>query len=455
MREILERWPLFRKHQDIPAGSFAWPEFVELHCDVCRKDQFWDDGEASDATALADNGTTLGDRLTISASSEVASGLTGGIEVIYEMGIFNASLVGSTDQDAWSNSNNYTSTVSLLSSNVFLGGAWGKVTFGTQSMPTDNIAVLEDPSLTLWSSISPIFHGNGFRIKNSGSGDLLTGIGQGGTTWGNFLNCFTAQGLRGPGVGIGIDCNGIYRTGVRYDLPSFAGVNIAIGYANDDVYDIAAKWKGDLGSMKASLAIGYSINQGPELPVGLVQNPVNAAGGVFTGPGADVFNLTTGTNSGLGPDASGIDEAETFQLQAGLMHPATGLFGAISYQHEEADFSVPMLANASDDTDAFYFKGGIKKQWFSVGDTSIHGVYGQYNDQYDAAQAANGVNGSEVERISFGVTQYFGAGFQIYGTWEQLDLDVDCAAGFTATCNTAFDGSDELDMFNLGTVYFF
>jgi len=423
--------------------------------------QFWDDGEASDATALADNGTTLGDRLTISASSEVATGLTGGIEVIYEMGIFNASLVGSTDQDAWSNSNNYTSTVSLLSSNVFLSGGWGKVTFGTQSMPTDNIAVLEDPSLTLWSSISPIFHGNGFRIKNGSAGDLLTGSkafgSQGGTTWGNFLNCFTAQGLRGPGVGIGIDCNGIYRTGVRYDLPAFAGVTVAIGYANDDVYDIAAKWKGDLGSMKASIALGYAVNNG--------QDPITAAAAATAGATA----FAAGTLDSF--DVIYFDESENFQLQAGLMHPATGLFGSIAYQHEETDIEAGIQADCdldfgglrpggeacalTDDTDAWWIKVGIKKQWFSLGDTSIDFQYGQYNDQYGAVQAAYGATGSEVERIGVAVNQYLGSSMIIYGSWENLDLDVDCLAGSDCALADVYGNSEDLDTFTIGAVYFF
>ena len=79
--------------------------------------------------------------------------------------------------------------------------------------------------------------------------------------WGDFLNCFTESGLRGAG-GIGIDCNGVYRSGIRYDLPALGPVSIAVGAANDDIYDIAAKYKGQMGRLNAQLAVGYAINQG-------------------------------------------------------------------------------------------------------------------------------------------------------------------------------------------------
>ena len=75
----------------IPISQAAMAE-VSISGWINHGIQFWDDGQASDATALHDNGNTLGDRLTFTASSEVATGLTGGIELITEFGIGNASL---------------------------------------------------------------------------------------------------------------------------------------------------------------------------------------------------------------------------------------------------------------------------------------------------------------------------------------------------------------------------
>ncbi|MEK0326312.1 MAG: porin [Nitrosopumilus sp.] len=374
---------------------------------------FYDDGVSSDAVQITDGGNTLGTRMIFAASTEAATGLTVGMEIALEPQssgtILGWGTLGVADDDQFD-------SLGVLNNNVWVSGAWGKVTFGSQSMPTDNIAVLEDPSLTLWSGISPVFRGNGVAIQDNGT--------MGGAIWGNFLNCFTDPVLRGV-VGIGIDCNGATRSGVRYDLPAFGPVTIAIGYANDDVYDIAAKWKGSLGRMKASVALGYAINQG-----------VN----------------------GLH-----YKEAENFQIQAGLMDPETGLFGSIAYQNEDADLTpaATLIGNVTDDSDAWWLKIGIKKQWFGVGDTSLSFDYGQYEDQYGTNEAALGVSGSEIERIGVALDQYFGSSLIIYGKWEQLDLDVDCTAASilaaaAGTCGGgAYGGADELDTFTLRAVYFF
>ncbi len=377
--------------------------------------QFYDDGQGADAVQVSDNGTTLGSRITLSGSADLpgTNGWTAGFEVILEPLSPDTPLIFS-NQDASAGSgapfgDTNGQAIGVLGNSINVGGAWGKVTVGLQSMPTDNIAVLADPSLTLWSSISPVFRGNGFTIRGLGAGAT-------NTVWGGFLGCFTAPGLQGVG-GIGIDCNGIYRNGVRYDLPAFGPVSVAVGYANDDVYDIAAKYSGTLGRINTILHLGYAINQG-----------IN---GNF------------------------YKEAENLQVQLGLMDPQTGIFGTLAYQDEEADGST--VVGAEDSTDAWWLKVGIKKQWFAPGDTSLAFQYGSYNDQWAngataAGSVALGITGSEVERIGFEVNQYFGSKLILYGVWENLDLDVDCSS---AACNTAYTGAEELDTFTIGLTYFF
>ncbi len=188
--------------------------------------------------------------------------------------------------------------------------------------------------------------------------------------------------------------------------------------------------------MKASVALGYAINQGPVDEVGLSDFTVNPTG-------AKLYN-----------------EAENFQVQAGLMDPETGLFGSIAFQTEDADLAPAAALIMDDDTDAWWLKVGIKKQWFDVGDTSLSFDYGQYSDEYGFNEAGFGVNGSEVERIGVALDQYFGSSLIIYGKWEQLDLDVDCTAASTlaavaGTCGGGgYAGAADLDTFTLGAVYF-
>lgn len=381
---------------------------------------FYDDGVGSDVVQLSDNGTTLGSRITLSGSTDLPnSGLTAGFEVILEPSD-TANLLGGGSSGFNDNQNAH--DIGVLGNSVNVAGSFGKITVGLQSMPTDNIAVLEDPSLTLWASISPVFRGNG---------QTITGLGAGATnsTWGSFLTCNFS------GLGIGIDCNGVYRSGVRYDLPAFGPVTVAVGYANDDIYDIAAKYKGALGGINTSLALGYAINQG------------GAGGGVVTGT-----------------------EAEVFQLQAGAMDPGTGIFGSFAYNVESGNSNV---ATASDDGDAWWLKVGIKKAFNSLGDTSFAFQYGQYSDQFGtgataagtagsvsaagvataatAAVANPGITGSEVERIGFEVNQYFGSRLILYGVYENLSLDVD---GNAAT-QAIYNGANDLDTFTAGLTFFF
>lgn len=366
---------------------------------------YYDDGTNSDIVQASGNGTTLGSRITFSGSTDLPAGLNAGFEVILEPQDGFAGEPIFASQTTIKNNTPLVGGINTLGHSVYLSGAWGKVTAGLQTMPTDNIAVLGDPSLTLWSSIGVLFRGNGFVIKGNAAGQ----------TWGTFLQCQTLGG-----AGIGLDCNGIYRNGVRYDLPTFIqGLTISTSYANDDIYDVAGTYATDLGRLKGNLRAGYAQNNGP--------------GGTGTG-----FYSST----------------ELFQIQGGLMDPVTGLFGTVAYQKEGATTASNLNSSESD---VYWLKVGIKRTWNSLGDTVFAFQYGSYNDQYGAINttlgltAATAVTGSEVQRFGFEVDQYIGSALLIYGQYENLSLTVDAnAAGTTA----ALEGND-LDLFTLGATYFF
>ena len=375
---------------------------------------WYSDGANSDLVQSSDNGATLGSRVTLSGNVDLPNtGLNAGFEVIFEPQAANSPLIVANQTTSGSLANpvafgdsNF-HRIGILGNSLHLSGGFGKLTFGLQSMPTDNIAVLADPSMTLWSAVSLVIRANGFYI-NKGNG----------ARWGNFLNCFTAAGLRGAG-GIGIDCNGIYRQGVRYDLPSFGPVSVAVGWANDDIYDIAAKYNGELGGLKTMLHLGYALNQG-----------VN--------PNAAVY----------------YNKARNFQAQLGLMDPGTGIFGAFAYQHETADVLAArrLVANKlSDKTHAWWTKVGVKKAFNSLGDTAISFQYGNYSDQYGFTQAVRGVTGSKVKRMGLAVDQYFGSRLIIYGAWERLGLDVEGSA----QAKRLYGSADDLHIFSTGLTFFF
>ena len=381
---------------------------------------YYDDGDGSDMVQLSDNGTTLGSRITFSGTASLMESLNAGFDVTIEpfSGTPNYAGGGQVTPLVFSNQDNLDSfnggDIGLLGSSVFFGGDWGKVTIGLQSMPTDNIGVLGDPSMTIWSGVGAMFRGSGFFMRNEGGAGYQELAGSVvGNTWGSFIQCMTI-----PGLGIGIDCNGVYRNGIRYDLPAMGPVSIAVGYANDDIYDIAAKVNGKIGRLDAKFHIGYA------------------------------YNADGGSNVADENNADADTDTEMLTMQIGLMDPETGLFGAFTWQHEEANGDVSDLAE--DSTDAYYTKLGIRKAFTSLGDTAFYVEYGQYNDQYGNLGQI-GVTGSEVTRTGAALEQYFGSKVILYGKYEQLDLDVDGSDDV----ESIYDDIDELNLVSLGVTYFF
>ena len=366
---------------------------------------YWDDGDDSNINQLSDNGTTLGSRITFAGTYKPPeTNLDTGFEVIIEplSGVENYAGGGVVTPLLFANQDNIDTfnggDIGLLGSNVHIGGPWGKITVGLQSMPTDNIAVLADPSGTIWSGISPVFRGNGFFIRGIGANAS-------NDTWGSFLQCLTT-----PGLGIGLDCNGVYRNGLRYDLPAFGDLSAAVGYANDNIYDVALKYDTDFGNFKTMLHGGYA------------------------------HNSNGGTNVGA-------DKSQIFEAQGGVLHSGTGLFGVLTYQYEKANDA---NSGTGDSTDAYYVKAGIQRPWFKFGKTTLYGDFGWYKDQYGGGNV-DGIDGSDVQRLGAAVVQEFGSRLRVYGKWERLSLDVDGDANAKAI----YDDADDLNTFTVAVTFFF
>ena len=165
-------------------------------------------------------------------------------------------------------------------------------------------------------------------------------------------------GLLGSSVYVGGDCGK-----VTLGLQSMPTDNIAVGWANDDIFDVTLKYADEIAGMKAKLGVGYS-------------------------------------HSSDGGSNIGAKDSDPFQIQGGMMDPATGLFGVATYQYEEPDKAV---AGSGDETDAYYFKFGIRKQFFNAGDSAFYGEYASYNDQYGSGAR---ISGSELERWGLVAEQY-------------------------------------------------
>lgn len=323
----------------------------------------WDDGYDSDAYVTADNGTTLGSRITFAGSAKINSEWSAGYDITIEVQQDDVLLAGlnQTNDDG--------TNFGLLYSNMWIKSERiGKVTIGQQSHSTDNISIV-DLSGTLFSSLPIVFEGITFNLRNQATGALID------ATWSSSLSC----------GGIGFDCNGIPQNVIRYDSPTISGFTVSASWGENDFWDVALRYSGEFGDFKVAAAIGYA-----EL-------------------------------SGL--DAAGND-TETLEGGASIMHTPTGIFVAGSINNFETDAGIDSNSyfikagikqrwNSLGHT-AIYGEYGSYEDGVLGGDLSAPGVAG----------GAALVGTSEVERFGVGIHQWIdAAAMQVYAKWDHLELE--------------------------------
>jgi len=223
-----------------------------------------------------------------------------------------------------------------------------------------------------------LFDGTGFILRNAGQ-RLTDFTGTRPLTWGGSLAL-----CQHIGAGIGADCNGVPTNAVRYDTPTFAGFSASASWGEDDFWDVAARYAGELGGFKLAVAAAYS-------------------------------EQTEGANAFGGKDSGYV------QVGAYLQHLPTGLFvyGAygeeFNYNNANRIVSTDGLSSGPvPEGNHWYVKAGLRQRWTPLGHTVLYGEYGQHNDMYDGdlndlangfAAGTNLTSDSELERWGLGVVQ--------------------------------------------------
>jgi len=200
----------------------------------------------------------------------------------------------------------------------------GKVSVGKQSQASDNTAILVDGSGSLVPANWVSFDVNSFFLRNSANGAFTT------LQWGAAGGCVWG------------DCNGLPTNSVRYDSPTFGGFSVSASWGEDDFWDVAARYAGEVHDFKVSIAGAFShvsdfSNFG--VPVSVSVNTAQPAG------------------------------SDYFQLGAYAEHVPTGLFIYGAYGHLDQN-----IANV-DANNTYYIKGGIRQHWNPLGHTVLYGEY--------------------------------------------------------------------------------
>lgn len=238
----------------------------------------------------------------------------------------------------------------------------GSVSVGRQAPAAKSAAMFTDKSGTQVVSSYTFLDGFPQFIVRSG-GNLVPAA----LTWGQLGFCYSQS------VPLGGDCDGLVMNAIRYDTPVMAGFSASASWGEDDDWQIAGRYAGEISGFKILLGVGYSESSDEHLAVALPS----------------------------------MVEKDSKYFQAGgyAEHLATGLFVHGAYGHED-NSGTRLTGNViPPDGEHWYVKAGIRQKWTPLGATIVYGDVGQYIDQIGPGALALGVTSSEIDQFGGGVVQ--------------------------------------------------
>ena len=275
--------------------------------------------------------------------------------------------------------------------------SYGKVSVGRLAHAAKSAAMFTDLSGTQiidnYTFLAGFPH---FRLRET-SGALST------LSWGQLGFCYT------QGVPLGGDCNGIVMNGVRYDTPVLAGFSAAASWGEDDFWEVALRYAGTVAGFKLAFGVGYT-------------------------------EMTSERTSAVVPALTSKD-SHVFQAGGYAEHLATGLFVHGAYGREDNKGTELAGGLVAPDSEHYYVKAGIRRQWLPLGATIVYGDYGAYLDQLGPAALAAGATSSTLERFGGGIAQEIdAAAMTLYVKYQHYQADVDGLTDFKDADFVSFGG---------------
>jgi Gram-negative porin len=340
---------------------------------VAKKIMFWDDGVETNAY-ITDMGPTQASNLRFTGKAKISADLSAGYMIRIQDLTSNPMQLNQNVAAAGPGLNVQMSFWYLQSE------TYGKIAVGKNVLASKSAAMFTDLSGTQVIANYVLFDGGGFFLRQNGSLNNLK--------WGDFGYCYSQQRPWGG------DCDGIVMNGVRYDSPTFGGFSVAASYGEDDDWEVAARYNGEVSGFKVALGAGYSVN---------------------TDENTQPPQVTFGKDS------------EFFQVGGYLEHMATGLFIHGIYGQEENNNAITIVGNDPvPDTHQWYVKAGIRQQWLPLGHTVLYGEYAEYIDQLSPTALAAGATSSELSRWGLGAVQEIdSAAMSLWVQYRQQEVSID------------------------------
>ncbi len=348
---------------------------------VAQELTWWDDGGESNIY-FNGLGPTQATHIKFNGSAEIAPGWTAGYMLRIQNladNPFGRSGTAAMNQ----NDDNFSQGLNLQMSYWYLQSAsLGTLSVGKQAPAAKSVAMFTDKSGTQIIDNYTFLDGFPQFIIRSG-GDLVPV----GLTWGQIAFCYSQA------VPLGGDCDGLVMNAVRYDTPVFAGFSASASWGEDDDWQLAARYTGEMSGFKILLGAGYSESADENLTVPL----------------------------------AGLIKKDSHYFQAGVYaeHIASGLFVHGAYGHEDNSGTLLAGGVTPPDGEHWYVKAGIRQKWTPLGATIIYGDYGQYLDQIGPAALALGVTSSQLDLVGGGIVQELdAASMSIWLKYREQSADI-------------------------------
>ncbi|KAB2915079.1 MAG: hypothetical protein F9K29_13810 [Hyphomicrobiaceae bacterium] len=393
---------------------------------VNRAVAFWDDGYKTDVYSV-DSGVSRS-AFQFDGSARINADVTAGYQFVWVLGLgARGHHVNQLDDDGNTAANFGTavdagaisadSIPAIEIANWYLDSKhWGKLTVGrintaqTATTQTDlgGILVIGGPQMGLWN--------NSYYARQSGGNlaaapSATTPLTPTGLTWNTMMG------------GAQVTIAGTSRAdGVRYDTPTWAGFSASVAWAEDDFWDVAARYAGEFSGFRVAGTISYSQNRDAE---------------------ADTSSSAATGLTSISPDI------RKWQGSASILHVASGLFldGAYLVQSYNGLTAAELYGGTvaggnRPDTKYWYIAGGIAQNWTGLGKTVFYGEYGNIEDgatglalTSTAGLTITGVTGgaaltgtvtsSEVNFWGLGVVQNIdAAAMELYAAYRNYSADI-------------------------------
>lgn len=365
---------------------------------------FWDDGLESNAYIVTNEEAQS--RVRFLGEADIAKGWKAGY--LIELGI-RGSRGDRVDQNT-PDGGSAADQISTRHSAWYLSSKdYGKLWLGLTSDAADGITEINLANTNHFASSNKQYSGDGgsgfFILQNNGN---PIGLGPSGSLkWGNVSSPPGAAQQIGEGHRENL---------VKYETPTFAGFTASAAWGEDDIWNIALRYKGEFSGFKLAAGIAYS--------------EINAR------------NLNTWRR--------GAGDTEELGLSASLLHTETGLYVTGAYGHLTDDGIHAISASLDDESDFYFIQAGIERKFFPVGKTTLFGEYWKTERGAWGIPVAGGggnvisiggddVTGSTYEGWGLGINQNFSEVVDLYLLYNHTTAEVSTTAGRLTGIEDEFD----------------